>query len=116
MISLTDAAVGKVKEFIDQHEGLSLRIYVSKGGCSGYSYGMALDEVHEEDQVFSQEGVAVIVDPNSLPYLDGSRVDYVDSLMGAGFSLENPNAVSACGCGHSFRTEDSKGAPNSCSH
>lgn len=116
MINLTDAAVSKVKEFMEQHEGLALRIYVSKGGCSGFSYGMALDEAHEDDEVFTQEGVSVLVDPNSFPYLDGSQVDYVDSLMGAGFSVENPNAVAACGCGHSFRTKDSKGAPNSCSH
>ncbi|MGC8487860.1 MAG: HesB/IscA family protein [Clostridia bacterium] len=116
MISLTEAAVDKVKEFMQQHDGLALRIYVSKGGCSGYSYGMALDEAHDDDQVFSQEGVSVIIDPSSLPYLDGSQVDYVNSLMGAGFSIENPNAVAACGCGHSFRTQDSKGAPNSCSH
>jgi iron-sulfur cluster assembly protein len=116
MISLTEAARDKVKEFMAQHDGLALRIYVSKGGCSGFSYGMALDEVHDDDEVFQQEGVSVIIDRESLPYLDGSQVDYVNSLMGAGFAVENPNAVSSCGCGHSFRTKDGKGAPASCSH
>jgi iron-sulfur cluster assembly protein len=116
MITLTEAAVDKVREFMSQHEGLALRIYVSKGGCSGFSYGMALDEAREDDQVFEQEGVAVIIDRESLPYLDGIQVDYVNSLMGAGFAIENPNALSTCGCGHSFRTKDQRGAPASCSH
>ena len=116
MITLTDSAVEKVKEFMSQHEGLALRIYVSKGGCSGFSYGMALDEAKSSDHLFDDAGVSVVVDPDSFPYLDGIQVDYVNSLMGGGFSIENPNAVSACGCGHSFRTNDSAGSPNRCSH
>lgn len=116
LITLTEAAVDKVKEFLRDHEGLALRIYVSKGGCSGYSYGMALDEVRENDHRFDQAGVSVVIDPDSMPLLEGITVDYVHSLMGGGFAIENPNAVASCGCGHSFRTRDSRGDPNSCSH
>lgn len=116
MITMTEAAVDKVKEFMENHDGLALRIYISKGGCSGFSYGMALDQAKEEDHVFEDQGVPVVIDPESLPLLDGITVDYVSSLMGGGFSIENPHAVSSCGCGHSFRTQESSGSPNSCSH
>lgn len=118
MISLTDTAAEKVREFMEQknREDLALRIYVSKGGCSGFSYGMALDQPQGEDLLYEFNGIRVVIDPQSAPYLDGIEVDYVNSLMGGGFSIENPNAVSSCGCGHSFRTKDQAGAPNSCSH
>jgi len=118
MITLTDDAVQKVQEFMSSKEGqdLALRIYISKGGCSGFSYGMALDEPHPEDNAFEFGPVKVIVDPNSAPLLDGIEVDYVNSLMGGGFAINNPNAVASCGCGHSFRTKDQKGSPNACSH
>lgn len=118
MITLTPVAKDKVREYLQQQdrEDLALRIYVSRGGCSGFSYGMALDEPHAEDQVVEVDGVRVVIDPDSAPYLDGIQVDYVNSLMGAGFSIENPNAVSTCSCGHSFRTQDDRGAPAPCSH
>lgn len=118
MITLTEDAVQKVQEFMDAKEraDLALRIYISKGGCSGFSYGMALDEPHSEDHQFSFGPVNVVIDPDSAPLLDGIEVDYVNSLMGGGFAINNPNAVASCGCGHSFRTKDQKGSPAACSH
>jgi iron-sulfur cluster assembly accessory protein len=106
MINLTTAAADKVKNILAaEKENLpqgGLRIYVQGGGCSGFSYGMVLDEVSDGDQVFEAEGVKVIVDPMSIQYLDGAEVDYKEDLMGGGFAIKNPNATSTCGCGHSF--------------
>ena len=106
MINLTPKAVDKVKGILEQEKAnLSdggLRIYVQGGGCSGFSYGMVLDEVTEGDRTFDSGGVKVIVDPTSLPYLEGAEVDYKEDLMGGGFAIKNPNAASTCGCGHSF--------------
>jgi iron-sulfur cluster assembly protein len=107
MITMSDAAVSKVKELIEaqSRQGHGLRVYVAGGGCSGLRYGMALDEVAaDDDEVYEFDGLQVFVDPASLPHLEGAQVDYVDTMMGAGFKVENPNAVSTCGCGHSFRT------------
>ena len=79
---------------------------VSGGGCSGFRYDFDFDsKVNEDDRVFSRDGVGVVIDEVSLELLGGSEIDFVDSLMGGGFSINNPNAVSTCGCGHSFRTE-----------
>ncbi len=107
MISLTGAATQKVKGILEQErESLpqgGLRIYVQGGGCSGFSYGMVLDEAGEEDQILEVEGVKVIVDPMSLRYLEGAEVDYKEDLMGGGFAIKNPNAKSTCGCGNSFQ-------------
>ena len=105
MINLTAKAADKVKGILEQEKELAaggLRIYVQGGGCSGFSYGMVLDEVSEGDQIFEIQGVKVIVDPMSLRYLEGAEVDYKDDLMGGGFAIKNPNATSTCGCGHSF--------------
>jgi len=106
MINITPAAVERVKSVLEQEkesmpEG-GLRIYVQGGGCSGFSYGMVLDEVSDGDQVFMKEGVKVIVDPMSMKYLENAEVDYKEDLMGGGFAIKNPNATSTCGCGHSF--------------
>ncbi len=107
MITLSSAAADKVKGILAQEqENLpqgGLRIYVQGGGCSGFSYGMVLDEAAAEDQVFDLEGVRVIVDPMSLRYLEGAEVDYKEDLMGGGFAIKNPNAKSTCGCGSSFQ-------------
>src|SRR5687768_11762465 len=107
MINMTNAASAKVKAVLEQEkENLpqgGLRIYVQGGGCSGFQYGMVLDEVAEGDEVFEVEGVKVIVDPMSLCYLEGAEVDYKEDLMGGGFAIKNPNATSTCGCGHSFQ-------------
>lgn len=106
-VTLTAGAATKLAEVMTQ-KGLSdaaLRVFVSGGGCSGLQYGMAFDtELDEADQVFESAGVKVVVDPISLPYLQGASIDFADSLMGGGFKIENPNAVSSCGCGHSFKT------------
>jgi iron-sulfur cluster assembly accessory protein len=109
MITLTPAASGKVKGILAQEkESLpqgGLRIYVQGGGCSGFQYGMVLDEVAEGDEVYEVDGVKLIVDPMSLRHLEGAEVDYKEDLMGGGFAIKNPNAKSTCGCGHSFSTE-----------
>ncbi|MFN3653288.1 MAG: iron-sulfur cluster insertion protein ErpA [Armatimonadota bacterium] len=108
-VSLTEAAIEKVREIMASQEqaNAGLRIYVAGGGCSGFKYGMALDqEPAPDDQVFEFNGLKVFIDSMSWPYLQGARVDYVDdSLLGQGFKVDNPNATSSCGCGQSFRTE-----------
>jgi iron-sulfur cluster assembly protein len=92
-------------------------VYVYSGGCSGYRYGMMLeDQPAAEDIKVESKGINVYVDPQSTQLLKGSEIDYVDTLMGAGFTVNNPNAVSGCGCGSSFRTEESAGAPGACGH
>ena len=112
-IQLTASAAETVRNLLVQKEvpDYGLRIFVSGGGCSGLQYGMALDAAAgENDMVFEDEGVRIFVDSMSLMYLDGAVVDYEDSLMGGGFRIDNPNAVSSCGCGHSFKTESDAGA------
>lgn len=115
-ITMTPTAVDKVQELLKQENdpSLGLRIFVAGGGCSGLQYGMTLDEEQEGDTVIQQGEFKVFVDEMSLGYITGSEVDYVDSLMGAGFTVNNPNAVSSCGCGHSFKTADGGGDARSC--
>ncbi|MFL5656217.1 MAG: iron-sulfur cluster insertion protein ErpA [Ktedonobacteraceae bacterium] len=115
-LSITPAAADKVRELLEQENdpSLALRIFVAGGGCSGLQYGMTLDEEQEGDTVISQGEFKVLVDEMSLGYINGSEVDYVDSLMGAGFTVNNPNAVSSCGCGHSFKTASGGGEAKSC--
>ena len=112
-ITLTEGAVRRVRKLIEEREltGYSLRVFVSGGGCSGMQYGMGLEgEPRETDLRFNFDDVQVVVDPMSISYLAGSVIDFTDELMGGGFKIENPKAVSACGCGHSFRTEESSEA------
>ena len=164
VVSLTDAAVSKLTELTKEetNPAIGLRVYVYSGGCSGFRYGMMLEDAPTpEDNVLHANGVRVYVDGQSIPRLDdamrveteaalsagqwhhvfvtydgsraargikvyvdgssisllqGSQIDYVDTLMGAGFTVNNPNAVAACGCGSSFRTADDGGAPGGCSH
>ncbi|MEK7276537.1 MAG: iron-sulfur cluster insertion protein ErpA [Chloroflexota bacterium] len=120
-ITLTSAAAAKVRALLTEKNlpDHGLRIFVSGGGCSGMQYGMALEgKPSEFDTVIEMEGVKLVVDPTSMMYLGGVSVDYVDNLMGGGFRIDNPNAVSTCGCGHSFRTTGSAGASDSsgCGH
>ena len=82
--------------------GKRLRVLVESGGCSGFQYGMSFDEQKSDDALFDSEGVAIIVDPASLAYLNGSSIDFDDGLHGKGFEIRNPNAQSTCGCGKSF--------------
>jgi iron-sulfur cluster assembly protein len=119
LITLTERASGKLKEILagQQQRDLALRVYVTPGGCSGFSYGMTFAEAPEEgDSVVEHDGVRVVVDPMSAMYLKGSEIDFVDALMGGGFALRNPNAVSSCGCGQSFRTADQSGTAKACHH
>ena len=115
-LSITPSAADKVRELLEQENdpSLALRIFVAGGGCSGLQYGMTLDEEQEGDTVITQGEFKVLVDEMSLGYINGSEVDYVDSLMGAGFTVNNPNAVSSCGCGHSFKTASGGGEAKSC--
>jgi iron-sulfur cluster assembly protein len=119
LVRLTDAAATKLHELTAQepNPAIGLRVYVYSGGCSGFRYGMMLeDQPTSEDVLVESRGVKVYVDGASQQYLLGSEIDYVDTLMGAGFTVNNPNAVSACGCGSSFRTADSEGSPGACHH
>ena len=113
MITLTDRAATELKDLMTSQNKASaaLRVWVAGGGCSGLSYGMALDENEPEadDKVFETDGVKLFVDTLSLGYMEGSSVDYVDDVLGGGFKIENPNATSSCGCGSSFKTEGSEG-------
>lgn len=118
MITLTETAVKELKRVVagQSREGTALRVFVSPGGCSGMSYGMALDEEPQDgDQVIEQDGVTVWVDEMSLMHLGGAEIDYVDQLMGGGFSIHNPNAVKGCACGHSFDTGHDSETARSCS-
>ncbi len=119
LVVLSDAAAGKLQELVaaEQNPQLGLRVYVYSGGCSGFRYGMMLeDQPSSEDVTVQSKGINVYVDKQSTQYLLGSEIDYLDTLMGAGFTVNNPNAVSGCGCGSSFRTADSAGAAGSCHH
>lgn len=115
-LTLTAVAATKVRDLLQQENdpALGLRIFVAGGGCSGLQYGMTLDEQQEGDTLIVQDDIKAFVDEMSLGYLTGSEVDYVDSLMGAGFVVSNPNAVSTCGCGHSFKTASGGSEAKSC--
>ncbi|MEO1081936.1 MAG: iron-sulfur cluster insertion protein ErpA [Pseudomonadota bacterium] len=104
-ITLSQRAVNKVLELINEEENndLKLRVFITGGGCSGFQYGFSFDEDAEDDDTrIERDGVTVIVDPMSYPYLAGSEVDYSEGLEGSRFIVNNPNAVTTCGCGASF--------------
>ena len=109
-IEFTSKGAEKVHEFLagqgDVAANAGLRVGVKGGGCSGFQYQLAFDEQRDGDIVFENQGLKVLVDGPSLPYVDGSQIDYVDSLQGAGFQVNNPNVVAACGCGSSFRVAE----------
>ena len=110
-ISLTEKAREHVAKLLTERDipDHGLRVFVSGGGCSGMQYGMAMEgESREFDTIVDSNGVKVFIDPTSLMYMRGSSIDYADNLMGGGFSIDNPQAVASCGCGHSFRTSDSQ--------
>jgi len=107
MIHVTEAAAEKINELLveENKTGSGLRVFVQGGGCSGFQYGLMIDEGEGDptsDQVFEVNGVRLYVDPISLRYLNGAEVDFVDNNMGGGFTIKNPNAKSTCGCGSSF--------------
>ena len=120
MVTVTDSALSQLKGLVTTGEPdakVGLRVFVQPGGCSGFSYGMGLDEnpPREDDEIESFEGFAVYVDSFSARYLEGAEIDYVDALMGGGFTINNPQATKTCGCGHSFQTADGAGQAKSCS-
>ena len=108
VVNVTPAAVGEIKDLLTEREmaDCALRVFVTGGGCSGMQYGMAFEPNPQENDVTIEaaDGVRLVVDPVSRPYLQGANIDFIDSIMGGGFKIENPNAVSTCGCGTSFRT------------
>jgi iron-sulfur cluster assembly protein len=109
MVTLTDIAAEKVRDFMQGQsaEGhVGLRVGVRGGGCSGFQYALALDEQRDDDHIFDSSGIRVLVDPASLRYVEGSTVDFTESFMGSGFEVSNPNVVSSCGCGSSFRVAE----------
>ena len=116
MISFTEKGAEKVQEFLASQSAdiqtSGLRVGVRGGGCSGFQYALAFDTQRDDDEVFEDRGLRILVDRPSLPYVRGAIVDYVDTLQGAGFKVDNPNVVAACGCGSSFQVrEDADPAP-----
>ena len=120
MVTITETAAAKIRELMAEESGEDvsvLRVAIEGGGCSGFQYALGFDRGPQDgDNEIEMHGVTVVVDPFSAPYLTGSEIDYVDTLMGAGFTVNNPNAVAACGCGSSFRTAESAGSPGGCHH
>ena len=117
LVTVTDAAAKKVVE-LRSREGKDearLRLFEKSGGCSGFSYGLAFDDkLNDGDKVEDHAGVPVVIDQFSQQYVDGAEIDYVDSLMGSGFAINNPNAVSSCACGSSFNTDGSPAKAGGC--
>lgn len=118
VIDLTEAASFRIKEMQEHNEeqGSYLRVLVHGGGCSGLSYGMNFDKELDGDQDFidEQHGIKILVSREDAPILMGTKIDYKQSLMGGGFTIENPNAIASCGCGTSFRTAKVTGTPEVC--
>ena len=110
MITFTEKGAEKVQEFLaGQSADLQtsgLRVGVRGGGCSGFQYALAFDTERDGDTVFEDHGLRLLVDSESLAYVRGAVVDYVEGLQGAGFKVDNPNVIAACGCGSSFRVAD----------
>lgn len=116
VLDVTPAAVSIIRSLLEQREipDHALRVFVTGGGCSGLQYGMAFQEAPEAgDTVVDYADVRLLVDPTSMMYLRGATIDYVDSLIGGGFRIDNPNAVSNCGCGHSFKGSEESAADQS---
>lgn len=116
MIEISDTAKEKIEEMLQSENmpNLFLRVGVQTGGCTGFSYGMGFDDEQlENDHVLDISGLKVVVDDESSKYLYGVKIDYQESAMGGGFTIDNPNAVATCGCGSSFRTATEAGVPES---
>jgi len=114
LMTVTESAAAKIKQLMAEEEDVNvLRVAIQGGGCSGFQYGLGFDRgAAEGDLEFEMHGVQVVVDPFSAPYLKGAEVDYVDSIQAAGFAINNPNASSSCGCGHSFQVEEGEADAN----
>jgi iron-sulfur cluster assembly protein len=114
LLSLTPVAAAKVRELLAEEpdgQTLVLRVAIQGGGCSGFQYGLGFDTVAEGDLELTLEGVPVVVDQFSAPYLRGTTIDFLNTISESGFKIENPNAVSSCGCGHSFQVEEGEELP-----
>jgi iron-sulfur cluster assembly protein len=125
LVTLTPAAAAKIRNLLAEEPDVSvLRVAIEGGGCSGFQYGLGFDRgAQEGDHELECEGVRVVVDPFSAPYLRGSTVDYLETIQESGFKIDNPNAVASCGCGHSFQVADDadpgeagSGCGSGCSH
>lgn len=117
MLTITPAAVDQLKVFLSEQgtPDHALRVFVAPGGCSGLQYGMTIEEQAEDgDEVIETNGVRLMVDNFSAMYLGGAEVDFVNSLMGGGFTVRNPNAVASCACGHSFDTGENAETAHGC--
>jgi len=115
LVSLTPAAAAKVRSLMEQESDVNvLRVAIEGGGCSGFQYGLGFDRgAAEGDAEYEVEGVRVVVDPFSAPYLRGATVDYLETIQESGFKIDNPNAISSCGCGHSFQVAEGE-SPDGC--
>src|SRR3954451_11956694 len=125
LMTVTESAASKIKQLLAEEEDVNvLRVAIQGGGCSGFQYGLGFDRGPQDgDLEFSMHGVDVVVDPFSAPYLTGAEIDYVDTIASSGFAINNPNATSSCGCGHSFQVEEGAeaeghvgGCGSGCSH
>src|SRR6185437_12846956 len=117
VVELTEAAAYHVKEMMRHNgeDGSFLRVAVNGGGCSGLTYGLGFEEAKSEDDfLMSQHGIQIVVAKDDAGILEGTKVDYKESLMGGGFTINNPNAIASCGCGTSFRTAKKEGTPADC--
>ena len=117
VIILTEAASFQVKEMMvhNEEEHASLRVAVKGGGCSGLSYGMAFDSTfNEDDFIDNQHGIQILVSKEDAGILQGTKIDFKQSLMGGGFTIDNPNALASCGCGSSFKAAGRESTPQSC--
>jgi len=119
MINLTDQASSQLRGLMHEQNlnDLGLRVFVSPGGCSGFQYGMRFeDTVMDGDTVEDKNGIKLYIDEFSAQYVDGAEIDFVDELMGGGFTVHNPNAISSCGCGQSFTHTNGGGQARACGH
>ncbi|WP_075982760.1 HesB/IscA family protein [Bacillus massilinigeriensis] len=117
VVEITEAASLQIKDMMKENdeENAYLRIAIQGGGCSGLSYGMGFaHEIEENDLQLEQFGIRILVDQESAAILNGTKIDYKQSLMGGGFTIDNPNAIASCGCGSSFRTAANQGTPEEC--
>ncbi|MNJ41768.1 Iron-sulfur cluster insertion protein ErpA [compost metagenome] len=117
MIQISDSAISRIQDMIagDETPNMFLRLGVNPGGCSGFSYGMGLDNEESEEDVFMEiQGVKVVADKESVRYLNGLEIDYQESGMSGGFTINNPNAIASCGCGQSFKMRNEEGKPEVC--
>ena len=117
IVKITEAAAYQIKDMMKEHEeeNAYLRVGVKGGGCSGLSYGMGFEhEISDDDQVLEQQGMTVLIKKEDAPILKGTIIDFKQSMMGGGFTIDNPNAIASCGCGSSFRTATNTGTPEEC--